>query len=465
MRISIGIMVWNEQDSIEITLRSVFQQTLLTSRISGVEGVEVICVANGCTDESVPIARAVLEESLASCPLEYASGQVADLPGPDKPGAWNAFTHVLSAGNADYLVYIDGDVVLEHPDALWSMVRAMTADPHVHAASSTGIKDLSYHSRKGVFGRASLAMTEMVQNVRPNVLSGSLYAGEARLFRGLEMPQGMKGDDVFLTRVASTDRFRHADDRSRIAIPTEATFVFEAYTRIGDVFRQHRRRMIGRFIEGLIYDEISIHQQAGVADGGAILIKLNRENDRWLIEKLAASVQQRRWLLGTWAFKYQLREWWAQPRGTKKVVRLPLAVAATLWRTVGGRFGERQTAPAGSWRRVARLDERATVQGNARDMVQGGRYEHSRSGTRCLRSARCRPAPHRDAGSLTDILGRSLVPCGQVAFQQVAQPRIFGGEFAYQPLPGGCLHRRRNESRGEFPAEQKLAKAVVCEMA
>src|SRR5262245_24245425 len=113
MRISIGILAWNEESSISCTIESVLAQSLLTS--GKAESVEIICVANGCTDstaERASQALARLPESPAGTEIRC---RVEEIQRPSKENAWNQFVHELSQNDADYLVLMDGDVAILHP--------------------------------------------------------------------------------------------------------------------------------------------------------------------------------------------------------------------------------------------------------------------------------------------------------------------------------------------------------------
>lgn len=57
MKIAIGIMVWNEERTIASTLDSVFAQTLFNTHRSQIELIDVVVLANGCTDQSIPNAQ------------------------------------------------------------------------------------------------------------------------------------------------------------------------------------------------------------------------------------------------------------------------------------------------------------------------------------------------------------------------------------------------------------------------
>ena len=54
---SVGIMAYNEEANIERTLRAILDQQSLTTRIE-----EVIVVASGCTDHTVPLVDVIAQQ-------------------------------------------------------------------------------------------------------------------------------------------------------------------------------------------------------------------------------------------------------------------------------------------------------------------------------------------------------------------------------------------------------------------
>ena len=333
MRISIGIVAWNEAESIRMTIESLFSQRLFRRHHEGLEGIEVMVLANGCTDGTQTVARSALALQLDICPLKYVVGQVCELPGPDRPGAWNKFIHHLANPDSDYIVMMDADIYFNNPDAIWKLVEALEQDPQACAASSRGIKDVATLKRKGLFNQMCLVMTDMIQRAsapRP-CLTGGCYCGRSKFWRRIELPMGMKGDDAFLSRMVTTSLLTTKPDYRRIARPPDATFVFEAYDDPWILFKQHRRRTIGRYIESLIYEDVGREVERTGRDAGEILHCRNRENPQWLtklVRKRTANVGWSAVPVGQIFLRFT--QWSYQPF-PQSVLRLPLAMLGMVW--------------------------------------------------------------------------------------------------------------------------------------
>ena len=195
MRLSVGIFAHNEELNIGATLSSLFRQTLLGEAIKedlGVSTVEILCLANGCRDGTVDVAR-TFSPVLAS----HSSYRVIDLPEPGKARTWNAYVHDLSDPAADFLFLMDADIIFDADDVLEQLLRRLVVDVGAQVATDTPLKvfvqDLSKIS---IADRASLAASE--QKSKEGVLceSGraSSYLAAARPSRRGWLPGGHDHD-------------------------------------------------------------------------------------------------------------------------------------------------------------------------------------------------------------------------------------------------------------------------------
>ena len=117
--LSIGIMTWNEEVSIGPMLESLFRQSIFGRLEARNEGYQIVCLANGCTDRTVEVARA----AMAKIGMEYLdrrgqSSWVEEIPEPGRNNAWNRFVHEFSAPEARYLCLMDADIVFDQANTL-----------------------------------------------------------------------------------------------------------------------------------------------------------------------------------------------------------------------------------------------------------------------------------------------------------------------------------------------------------
>src|SRR5689334_11472845 len=102
--ISIGILAWNEAEAIGATLHSLFRQSLFAELNQRQLHCEILCVANGCTDQTAAIAESIFGEEMRSHAFNQALHcRALNLPTRGKNNAWNLFVHTFSAREAQVL--------------------------------------------------------------------------------------------------------------------------------------------------------------------------------------------------------------------------------------------------------------------------------------------------------------------------------------------------------------------------
>lgn len=328
MIISIGILAWNEEECIGITLRSLLEQSLIRKLSpTGDRRVEVIVVPNGCSDATAERAVAALQQGSLSLPEGGLSWRVETVAEPGKVNAWNLFVHRFSHPQADYICLMDADILLGHPDTLANMVRALEEDDHAAVAVDLPCKHIATKARKSLADRLSLAVSGMTQ-AAPGQLTGQLYCARGPVLRRVHMPLGLLVEDGFLKQMLCTDLMRKPCDNSRVVRAPEATHVFEAYTGVKDVFLNQRRQQIGHAVYTYLRDYL--RERVGEKDAGQIIAENHACDPDWFRALIRERVQQGGWWVmypGAFSVRWRrlraLSPWQA-------VVRLPVALAAFL---------------------------------------------------------------------------------------------------------------------------------------
>ncbi len=332
MKIAIGIMLWNEEGTIGMTIDSIFEQTLLKDYKSGIESVEIVALANGCTDQSIPNARDAFARNLEKCNLPYVEARVEELPKGRSP-AWNWFVHERTSRDITYILFMDADIIINNDNAMWSMIDGLENSPYHPVAGALGIKDIDLRDRKTLLQRLTSSMTKMEHDARHFYMCGGLYCGRGSFFRQMEFPKGFVcGDDGFIATMAITNFMTTDYQFDRILHPVDATFVFEAYSTIPHLFKQHRRRLVGGTVGKFIKDHVQSKQTNRLPDAGTIIRTECQQNPLWLEEYCRLRLAKAGfWVVPpSWVFYglTQLRrlDW------RKKIRRFPLVLVAAMWK-------------------------------------------------------------------------------------------------------------------------------------
>jgi glycosyltransferase involved in cell wall biosynthesis len=332
MKIAIGIATWNEEASIGLTLDSIFKQSLFQKSLAGLESIDVVVLANGCTDESVPRAEAALQRNLALSKLKCVTGRVIEIPTPGKSNAWNCFMHEITSSDVDYMFMMDADIILNREDTMWNMVHGLACSPRQHVAAALAIKDIELRPRKTFWHRLSLSFTNLEREARHYYMCGALYCGRASFFRNWLFPEGwVSGDDGWLAWMAVTNFLTTEQEFDRILYPQDAEFVFEAYTSIPKLFRQHRRRQIGSAIRQIVMDFVRSKQIDSQPDAGFIVRSACSLDPNWLKKEIEGRLRVKGFWVIPWRnLGYRFTQLRRQPFH-KKIMKMPLVAIGTVW--------------------------------------------------------------------------------------------------------------------------------------
>lgn len=327
VKVSIGILAWNEAEHIERTIRSLFEQSIFAGDRESAAELEIICVPNGCEDDTADVTEKVFEECAKNCPHPSLTTRTCEVEKAGKSNAWNEFVHDFSDQSADYLFLMDADIVFPDPDTFSNMIEALDHAPSAHVSVDLPVKDLTFKKRKGIIDRLSLSISQL-NEAGPVHICGQLYCGRGDVLRRIWMPVGLTLEDGFLTAMIKTDRFTAEPNADRVVRAPGASHVFEAYTSLGDIFRHQKAVSIGSTINSILGEYLSANTTD--EDAGQLIKRRTQEDPDWFNELVRS--------------RFTAGGWWVIPnpvslRRFKKlsglrihqaIVRLPVAIAGFL---------------------------------------------------------------------------------------------------------------------------------------
>lgn len=277
MRISIGIMAYNEEKNIGAMLDSLSKQTVFASTH---HSISVHVVPNGCRDATTERAEEALKMMRSKHPGAFF--EVNEVAEAGKAGAWNHFVHRFSESDADALLLLDADIQFVQDECLERVVECLWKNPQAVVAVDLPLKDITAGSNLGLRERISVSASQIQLSGDPKI-AGSLYLARAAALRAFWMPLGLIVEDGFVKAMLLTDCFRSQENKAAIVRAASATHYFEAVTGFSAWFKHERRLVNGTAVNILLFGYLREQLSLGM-DAGEVIKANNEANPKWVGE-------------------------------------------------------------------------------------------------------------------------------------------------------------------------------------
>ncbi len=360
IKLSIGIMAWNEEVSIGPMIASLLGQSIFALLAARNEGCEIVCLANGCTDRTAEVAREAFMRMEREHPSRHGlSAWVADIPEPGRNNAWNRFVHEFSARGTLYICLMDADIIFDRPDTLELVIGELERRPQLGGASDSPRKNIAGKARPSLRDRLSLAGSDMTDTIDGR-LNGMLYCLRAGIARNLYLPRDLAAtDDGFFKASICTDFFRAPSDPSKVVSVRAATHLYEPYLSLHDFLNNQKRQMIGQTTVHVLIEHLRMLPESERANLGETLRRKDARDPDWLKRLIHTHVDRPRrfWRLfpGILAFRWRRL---GQLRGNRRAAHLAAASAGFLVTLVAcwqaSRFLRRGGGAPSYWPKTAR---------------------------------------------------------------------------------------------------------------
>jgi hypothetical protein len=286
MRVSIAIFAHNEEKQIGRALASLGEQDLVAEAAARNISIEIITLANGCTDSTDAAANAanvLLEKKHPA--IRPRTELIAE---PGKSNAWNTYVHRFSDPSADFLIFMDADITLIGTRTLNSLVETLLNNESGHISVDFIFKDLALKKSRSLLERASLAASRLNQNGAPK-LAGSLYCARAHIARGIWMPKGLLVEDGFLKAMITTNHFTKPENAALLIRASNAAHTFQAVTNLRCLLKHETRLLIGTWMNVVLFEHLQTRVAQTNLPAGHLIQAWNNTSPDWFHCLLNAS--------------------------------------------------------------------------------------------------------------------------------------------------------------------------------
>lgn len=279
--IDLGVFAHNEAPGIGAMLDDLASQDIFDDPSFD---VQVSVLANGCSDRTVPEARAALRRH-----APRMRGRVLDLPEPGKSRTWEAFVHRHSRPEARYFIFCDADIQLPEPATCSRLVETLETRPEVEATSSRPVKDLTHYQSSTSLSERLIAVGGGTLYDWRMSICGQLYAIRATRARRVHMPAGLPVEDGFLRAMVLTDALSTEEQFHRLTGRDDAFHVYESERSITALIRHQVRIVIGAAVNAEIFRRI---REEPAARREEALARFAADPD-WLSRQLSSGLPRR----------------------------------------------------------------------------------------------------------------------------------------------------------------------------
>jgi glycosyltransferase involved in cell wall biosynthesis len=326
MKITIGILAYNEAESISKLLHSLSKQSLFQQSNSD-HLVEIIVVPNGCTDDTSLVAQKSLEILTKELDSDLFQWQVCEVEEAGKSNAWNLLIHEFSAPDTDFFFLMDADIELYAQNSLEQMLDVLVQNPEYWISLDKPIKSIEVKENKTLIEKLSVAFSKSYDD---NLLyiCGHLYCGRASILRDIWMPAGITIEDGFLTQMIIHENFTIKNPSfKRIVRVKTASHLFEAYTNPIDLIKHEIRVVVGIVINIYLtnyFKEKCNNQQTA----GNLIVQMNQEKHLWLNDFMKDALADKGWWVIPMSFVFRRYQSLQKDSFFKAFLRIIIATCA-----------------------------------------------------------------------------------------------------------------------------------------
>jgi glycosyltransferase involved in cell wall biosynthesis len=273
INLSIAIFAHNEENNVSNIINDVICQDIFQNSAFA---IEVHILANGCSDKTVEFAKEAIAKIDETIKEKFF---IHDLMASGKSRTWNDFVHRISNSSSDFLIFVDGDIVIHQNFSFSTLAANLTENANLQIVSSRPVKNLTLADHLSVKQKIMVAGTGTLNNWKKSV-AGSLYAVRAGVARKIWMPIGLPVEDGFLRAIVLTDCLTEDEDLSRIDGSEILWHEYASVETFVELVHHQTRIIIGSAINAVIFSVI--RREASKPEAAYTFLQTVAQDEDWL---------------------------------------------------------------------------------------------------------------------------------------------------------------------------------------
>ncbi|MCC7300769.1 MAG: glycosyltransferase family 2 protein [Verrucomicrobia bacterium] len=285
IKLSVGVVARNEESGIAPALESILNQTVFCNAAGLGFEVELIVIANGCTDRTVEVTESFFEKARREFPENGAVRlRLEIVPEAGFANAWNLLAHTFSRADADFIYFVNADIVIDQVEAFEWMLHELQKDIRIQVISPVGRKHIEAAKCKTFCDRLNLMVTRFTEKNQTAQVRGHCFCARATAMRSVWLPKRFPGAvDGCFKRMIISNMASAPDNPVRIGIARNAGYTFEAYRTFQDIFYRRVRLFVGQtFIETLMRHLKTMREEQPTVNPAAYLRARDETDPTWL---------------------------------------------------------------------------------------------------------------------------------------------------------------------------------------
>lgn len=243
--IAIGIFAHQEEKNICSIICEITKQSII--KYNGYR-VEIYILANGCTDNTVVIAKDYIERNDLSDLCEVI---VIDKAG--KSNAWNMYVHDICNSRYEYILFCDADIRIPDISTIEKMTVAFDDNKNVCVINSKPIKDICYDVEPINFIEKIITQSAGGFSDWKSSICGQLYIVRASAIYNIYMPIGLPVEDGYIGAAIVTENFNKLADVNKIHGVESIWHVYESEKKIVPIIKHQVRIVVGSAINYALF--------------------------------------------------------------------------------------------------------------------------------------------------------------------------------------------------------------------